>query len=245
ALRRRFELMVEQSGLETTPSRILTMSVLVALTFGFAGTLLRTSAVAGLLLAVVTGPIPILYVWVMRRRRINKLLGQLPGAFELMSRVIRAGQTMAQALQAVGDDFERPVSAEFSYCCEQQNLGLPPEAALRDLARRTGLLEVRIFVLAMLIQQQTGGNLAELLDKLATVMRDRFRIKGKIRTLTAEGRFQALILLGMPPLLGLALMVLNPGYGQVLLDHWGLLVGMAVSEAIGAVWIWRIVNFDF
>ena len=85
----------------------------------------------------------------------------------------------------------------------------------------------------------------EFLEKLATVMRDRFRIKGKIRTLTAEGRFQALVLLAMPPLLMLALMVLNPGYGRVLLEHWGLLVGMFVSEAFGALWIWRIVNFDF
>src|SRR5262249_46320133 len=99
--------------------------------------------------------------------------------------------------------------------------------------------------LALLIQQQTGGNLAELLDKLATVMRDRFRIKGKIRTLTAEGKFQALVLLAMPPVLMLVLMVINPAYGSVLLNHPRLIPGMLVSEAIGALWIQRIVNFDF
>ena len=83
-----------------------------------------------------------------------------------MGRVIRAGQTMSQALQAVADEFPPPIAGEFAYCYEQQNLGLSPETALRDLARRTGLMELKIFVLALLVQQQTGGNLAELLDKL-------------------------------------------------------------------------------
>ena len=102
-----------------------------------------------------------------RNARLEKLLSQLPDAFDLMARVIRAGQTMSQALQAVADEFAQPIAAEFAYCYEQQNLGLPPETALRDLARRTGLLEIKIFVLALLVQQQTGGNLAELLDKLS------------------------------------------------------------------------------
>jgi tight adherence protein B len=245
SVQRRFEMLVEQSGVETTPGRILALSAAIALVFGLGGTLLRASALAGFLLALVTGPIPILYVWIMRQRRLNKLLTQLPEAFDLMSRVIRAGQTMTQAMQAVGDDFEKPISAEFSYCCEQQNLGLPPEAALRDLARRTGVLEVRIFVLALLIQQQTGGNLAEMLDKLAAVMRDRSRIHSKIRTLTAEGRLQALVLLGLPPFLLLVILVLNPGYGSTLVDHPRLLAGMFISEGIGALWIRKIVNFDF
>ena len=105
-----------------------------------------------------------------------------------MGRVVRAGQTISQALQAVADEFPPPIAAEFAYCYEQQNLGLSPESALRDLARRTGLLEIKIFVLALLVQQQTGGNLAELLDKLSGIIRERFRIRGQIKTLTAEGR---------------------------------------------------------
>jgi tight adherence protein B len=243
--RRRYELLVEQSGLDTTPGRVLGISAGLALFLGTLATLLQSSALAGLLVALVAAPVPTLYVWVRRRRRLRKLQAQLPEAFDLMARVIRAGQTMAQALQAVAEDFEKPISAEFSYCYEQQNLGLPPEVALRDLAKRTGILEVKIFVLALLIQQQTGGNLAELLDKLSAVMRDRFRIQGKIRTLTAEGRFQALVLLGLPPLLLLALLVINPGYGQVLLEHPWLLAALFVSELIGALWIRKIVNFDF
>ena len=129
-----------------------------------------------------------------------------------MGRVIRAGQTMSQALQAVADEFPPPIAGEFAYCYEQQNLGLPPEAALRDLARRTGLLEIKIFVLALLVQQQTGGNLAELLDKLSDVIRERYQIRGKIKALTAEGRMQAIVLLALPPALFLIMLVMNRDY---------------------------------
>ena len=126
-----------------------------------------------------------------------------------MARVIRAGQTMSQALLAVADEFPPPIAGEFSYCYEQQNLGLSPETAFRDLARRTGLLEIKIFVLALLVQQQTGGNLAELLDKLSAIIRERYRIRGQIKTLTAEGRMQAMVLLALPPGMFLLMLVMN------------------------------------
>jgi tight adherence protein B len=243
--RRRFVMMVEQSGLEVTPSRLLGIALAVGLGVGSVVTLVRGSFLSGLLASLLFGVIPILYIWWKRRQRINKLQLQLPEAFDLMARVIRAGQTMTQGLLVVADDFEKPISEEFATCYEQQNLGLSPEVALRDLARRTGLMEIKIFVLALLIQQQTGGNLAELLDKLATIMRDRARIKGKIRTLTAEGRFQAMILMAMPPFLLVVVLLVNPAYGSVLFQYPKLLIAMAISEALGGLWIRRIVNFDF
>ena len=100
-------------------------------------------------------------------------------------------------------------------------------------------------MLAILVQQQTGGNLAELLDRLAALIRDRFRIRGKIKTLTAEGRMQAAVLLGLPPALFLVVLFLNRGYAQILLDQPSLLVGMFISELIGWLWIRRIIHFDF
>jgi tight adherence protein B len=175
----------------------------------------------------------------------NRLLTQLPDAFDLKSRCIRAGQTMSQALQAVTDEFDAPISAEFSLAFEQMNLGLPPEVAMRDLARRTGLLELKVFVLAMLIQTQTGGNLAEMLDKLSAIIRERSKIKGKLSALTAEGRLQAIILLALPPGLFLILLAINRPYAEVLLAHPILLVAIGVMELMGALWIRRIVNFDF
>jgi tight adherence protein B len=173
------------------------------------------------------------------------MLSQLPDAFDLMGRVVRAGQTLGQGFQAVADEFDRPIAGEFSYCYEQQNLGLPPDVALRDLARRTGLLELKIFVTAVLVQQQTGGSLAEMLDKLAGVIRQRYRIRGQIRALTAEGRLQAIILIGLPIVMFFGFMLFMPEYESKLLEH-PILIGVTLgAETLGALWIRRIVNFDF
>ncbi|NBO91017.1 MAG: hypothetical protein EBV06_01680 [Planctomycetia bacterium] len=162
-----------------------------------------------------------------------------------MARVLRAGQTSTQALQAVSDEFSPPLSTEFQYCFEQQNLGLSAELSLRDLAKRTGLLEMKIFVLGMLVQQQTGGNIAELVEKLATVIRGRQRIQGKIAALTAEGRIQAAILLLLPPVMFCILLIASPGYPLILFKYPSVIVGIAISELIGAVWIRQIVDFNF
>jgi tight adherence protein B len=240
-----FEALIEQSGLELSPKRVLLYMAATGLGVGILGSLLRQSLLIGGILGPIAASGPLLYVAYKRRVRLAKLMAQLPDAFDLMARVIRAGQTVVQALQAVADEFDPPISVEFAHCYEQQNLGLPPEVALRELARRTGQLEIKIFVLALLVQQQTGGNLAEILDNLAGVIRERFRIRGKIRTLTAEGRLQAIILLALPPVMFLLILSLNREYGMVLLQRPTLLFAMFVSELFGALWIRKIVNFDF
>jgi tight adherence protein B len=244
-LRRRFETLIEQSGLSITPRRLLFLSIAsataaaaLALTFGM-------GLIATAFATLIGACLPTAYVQYKRKQRLAKLLAQLPDAFELMARVIRAGQTVSLALQGVALEFDAPIAGEFAYCYEQQNLGLPPEIALRDLAKRTGLLEFKIFVLALLIQQQTGGNLAELLEKLSHVVRERFKMWGKIKALTAEGRLQAIVLLSLPPALLVVVLLLNRSYADVLFEHPGILIGMFLSEALGAWWIRSIVNFDF
>jgi tight adherence protein B len=244
-LRRRFEAMVEQSGLDLTPARLLTISAVAALVLGGMGGLVRQNILVAVVGAVLGGVVPVAYVNFKRSQRRDKLLSQLPDAFDLMSRIIRAGQTMAQALQAVADEFAPPIAGEFGFCYEQQNLGLPPETAMRELSRRTGLLELKIFVTALLVQQQTGGNLAEMLDKLSHIIRERYKLRGKIRALTAEGRFQGIILLGLPPAVFVMMMGLNRQYAGILLENSWLLWAMVISETLGAIWIRKIVNFDF
>jgi tight adherence protein B len=241
----RLAIMVMQSGLNLTVNRLLWISATVGVGAGAAVGLLRQSVLSGGIAALLFVCLPLLYVRLKQKARVNKLRGQLPDSFDLMARVIRAGQTLSQGLQAVGDEFEPPISAEFNYCYEQQNMGLPPDVALRDLARRTGVLEIKIFVLAVMVQQQTGGNLAELLEKLASIVRERFRMRAKITALTAEGRFQAIILLALAPVLFLVIMMLNRDYAQILIDRPQLLVVTAITQAAGALWIRRIVNFDF
>jgi tight adherence protein B len=245
SLRQRFVAVVEQSGLDLTPRKLLTYMALAGVGTGLLAGLVRPNVIvvaAGLLIGLA---VPFVYVCLKRKARLEKMLRQLPDAFDLMARVIRAGQTMSQALQAVADEFDEPIAGEFSYCYEQQNLGLSPEISLRDLARRTGLIEIKIFVLALLVQQQSGGNLAEILDKLAAVVRERFRIRAKIQALTAEGRMQAIVLLALPFIVMGLFMVMNERYADTVIRYPGLLVVMLVIESVGALIIRKIVNFDY
>ena len=198
SVRQRVALMIEQGGLSLTPDRLMVLVVGIGAVAGLAAGLLRHNVAVGLAAGLVAAPIPFVYVHLKRRARLQRLVRQLPDAFDMMGRVIRAGQTTEQAVQAVAEEFDQPLAGEFAYCAEQQNLGLSPERSFRDLARRTGLLDIKIFVLALLIQRQTGGNLAEVLDNLSGVVRERFRVQAKIRALTAEGRMQALVLLVLP-----------------------------------------------
>jgi tight adherence protein B len=212
---------------------------------GLLGGLLARNVLAGMFLGAVGSVVPVMYLIFKRRQRREKLLTQLPDSFELMSRILRAGQTISQAMHAVATEFAPPVSTEFGYCHEQQNLGLNMEAALHDLARRTGLIEVKIYVLALLVHRKSGGNLAELLDNLALIVRERFKIRSKIKALTAEGRFQACSLLVLPLIAFAGLLVVNRPYALKLLDYPWLILASVLSMAVGAYWIRRIVNFDF
>ena len=243
--RQRFVAMVEQSGLNVSPGRVLAIAGIASLSLAALAFAPRRSPVDAALAAFAGLGLPVWYVRRKRNARIEKLRSQLPEAFDLMARVVRAGQTLGQALVAVADEFPQPIALEFGYCYEQQNLGLSAELAFRELSRRAGVIELRIFVLAVLVQQQTGGNLSELLSNLAAIVRERYKIRGTISTLTAEGRMQGWILAAMPPLMLVLLLVLNPKYAMVLFDHPNILLGTFGFELIGALWIRKIVNFDF
>ncbi len=244
-LRERFVAMVAQSGVDVTPRKLIVLMAACGLGAAVLLGLIRPNVFVVPAAALAGASGPFLFVYLKWKARMEKMLAQLPDAFDLMARVIRAGQTMGQALQAVADEFDDPIAGEFAYCYEQQNLGLSPEVSFRDLARRTGLLEIKIFVLALLVQQQSGGNLAEILDKLSTVVRERFRIRAKIRALTAEGRMQALVLLVLPFVIMGIMMLMNAGYANTVVRYPGIVVLMLVIEGVGALWIRKIVNFDY
>jgi len=244
SLRERFNRLIDQSGVKIDPNRALTLVIGGSVGLGLLGEVVSGGkmAMVGLLLGAA---LPLGYYSVLRSRRQRKLQSQLPDVFDLMSRMLRAGRTISQSFQTVADELPRPACEEFGYAYEQQNLGLSPEAAMRDLARRTGLLELKIFVMAVMIHQQTGGNLADLLDKLADILRGRFRILGMIRSLTAEGRFQAIILLLLPPFLLGAITLVNRPYAAVLFEYPMMLIVMFSLMLLGALWMRKIINFDF
>jgi tight adherence protein B len=194
--------------------------------------------------AAAGAALPFAYLRFRGKRRRDQFVRQMPRAFELMGRVIRAGQSVPQAFQAVGDAFEEPLAGEFTRCQQQQNLGLPPEVVLQDMAKRSGVVEFRIFVMALLIQRQAGGNLSEVLDRLAALIRSRLRLRQQVRTLTAEGRLQGLTLVVLPFVMFAAMYVLNRKYAEVLLDHSALLWGTAALMTAGVLWIRKITNFE-
>jgi tight adherence protein B len=242
---KRFSTMVAQSGLDVQPERI----VQLAATMMIVGVVLVVAwprmwfVGLGVVALGMIGPVA--YVSAARKFRIHTLCMQLPEAFELMSRAVRAGQTIPGAMGLVGTQLKAPISEEFSVCCEQQNLGLPHDVALEELARRTGVMELQLFVVAMLVHRTAGGNPVEILDNLSEVIRKRVRLVGKARSATSEGRLQAMVLTILPIGAFAALFVLNRPYAQILIDRPYLIAGVIISQVLGGLWIRRIVNFDF
>ncbi len=240
-----YQTMIDQSGLEDfTWQKAFALSGVAAVLGAALGYFLFGGIGAGIL-ALVMGSLPTCVIKIKQSGRLNRLRSQLPDTFDLMARIIRAGQTMPQAMQAVSDEFPPPISLEFALCSEMMNLGIPPEDALQDLARRSGLIELKIFVLGLLITRETGGNLAEMLDNLAHVVRERFRIAGQISTLTAEGRMQAIVLMSLPPGMLVLISFLNPDYVSVFWEKPVLILSVLVLELLGWVWIRKIINFDY
>lgn len=237
--------LTEQSGWSITPKQIVMLSIMMALGAMLAFWLPFRSPLLGLVAGLVGAAAPVLVVNKARNRRLDQLRAQLPDALELMARILRAGQTVAQAMNSVSEEFAPPLGTEFGYCYDQQNLGLSPDIAFRELARRTGAMEIKIFVMAMMVHRQAGGNITELFDKLANIVRQRFRIRGEVRALTSEGRVQAMILLGLPVFMWCGLFLINRPYALELFDHKWLLFGTISSMGLGAFWIHKIINFDF
>ena len=241
----RLRIWIEQSGMRLKPLELIGASVFLGVTSAGAVAWFLSHAWLALAAFAMTASLPFGALAIERYRRTDKIRSQLPDALDLMSRMLRAGQTISQSLCGVADEFEAPIAEEFGYCYEQQNLGLSTEASMYEMARRTGVLEIRILVVALTIHRQAGGNLSELLDNLAKVIRERYRIQGQIRSLTADGRLQAAILLALPPILLVVLSISNREYVEILFRFPGILVGMFTFELFGALWLHRIVSFDF
>jgi tight adherence protein B len=147
----------------------------------------------------------------------------------------------------IAKEMPEPVAGEFRITFEEQNLGLPLKDALLNLTERMPLIDVRFFVTALLIQKESGGNLAEILDNLAHVIRDRFRIYGEVRVKTAHGRLTAGILVALPPIMGVLMWSLNPSYMEPLFrDVWGpyMLVAAAAMQVTGSILLWKIIRIE-
>jgi tight adherence protein B len=190
--------------------------------------------------AVLAGSLPSLYVLWKRNQRTKKLERQLPDALELIARGLRAGHALSSALKFAADEFDDPLGTEFGETLDEINFGISVADALRNLADRVHSPDIKYFVVSIIIQKDVGGNLAEIMDQIAHVIRERFKLRGKIRTLSAEGKLTAVILLALPFLVILALRFTNPDYIKLLWEESSGKIISVISASMMAVGIFVI-----
>ena len=239
--------LIDQSGVRTAPSAVVGMSLVVGLAAAFLVSLFVHSSFAAPLAGLVAAMAPC--AWLMRRRsaRQKRFEEQFPEALDLLARAIRAGHAFQTALGMVADELAEPVGPEFKKTFDQQNYGLPLRDALNEMAARVAILDVRFFVTAVLIQRDTGGNLSEILDNLANVVRERFKIKRQVRVHTAHGRFTGYVLLALPAALAIALTFINPEHMNLLFrEKMGqtMLIGALVMQTVGFFWIRHVIKIE-
>jgi tight adherence protein B len=182
-----------------------------------------------------------------RNKRIYKFEEHFPEALDLLSRAVRAGHAFSAGMKMVADELEDPVGPEFRKAFDEQNYGLPLKESLNGLAERMPLLDVKFFATAVLIQRETGGNLAEILDNLANVVRERFKIRRQVRVHTAHGRFTGYVLMALPAFLAVALMFINPEHMNLLFEErigQMMILLCIVMQGIGFIWIKQIVKIE-
>lgn len=236
---------VEQSGLPFSLEHLAIASSVA----GGLGALLGGLLTREPLGAVTVGLIGLMvFPWVVsstRKRRIETFTRQLPDVFDVMSRAVSSGQTVASALHLVGSECRPPISREFALCCEQQNLGLPQDTTLRDLARRVPVPELHIFVIALLVQRQCGGSPVEVLSSISDMIRKRLRLSNRVQALTGEGRMQAIVLTVLPIAAFAWLWIVQRDYIEVLLVRPWLIATVIGLQLVGTVWIRRTIRIDY
>ena len=238
---------IAQSGLRMKPGKILLLSGVA----GVGAYLLAGSFVHQILVPIAAGllgaAVPFAMIAFIRQRRLRKFEEHFPEALDLLGRAVRAGHAFTTGLEMVAKDSAEPIAGEFRTTFEEQNFGLPLRDSLLNMAERVPIVDVRFFVTALMVQKETGGNLAEILDELSRVIRERFRIYRDVRVKTAQGRLTALILILLPIAMFFALQVINPDYTKILFkDPLGppILAGAAILQVIGSVILWKIIHIE-
>ena len=239
--------LLERAGLQMTVGVLVLLCVFCAIVAATVGVLLSRYNVVGLVLALVAGPIP--YVWVRRKaaKRLARFEEQFPEAIDLIARALRAGHALPTALQLASEEVPDPVGGEFKLLFEKQNYGLSMAEALREFGDRVPVLDARFFVTAVMTQREMGGNLSEVLDKLATVIRDRFKVKRQVRAVSAHGRITGWVLGALPPAVAIILFVISPQHVRLLVDDpigVYMVVTALVLQVIGVLAIRRIVDVE-
>ena len=239
------ERIFEQADCNIRPSQLLLMGAAFAV-MGMTGSYLARVPVffvpvAGIIMLLI----PLGWLWNKRRVRFKKFAAQLPDALELVARALRAGHSLAAGMHVVAEEMPLPISQEFCRVYDEQNLGIPLEDAMRGMVERVPNLDLKFFVTSVSIQRQTGGDLAEILDKIGYVIRERYRILGQVKALTGEGRLSGVVLIALPFVLFLVMLHIKPDYVAVLwTDPEGIKMSIfgLFMQILGAAVIKKIVD---
>ena len=241
---RSFDRMIRQADMEITVSRLLAFCLAACVMAGLAAYTLLNSVMA-VLVAILGGILPLLYIAHKRKKRLIKFNSQLPDTLDLLGRSLAVGHAFSESLNQVASEMPDPIAKEFRITFEEQKLGLSTKAALDRLTERVPLLDLRLCITAMHIQRETGGNLAEILEKVAQTIRERFKLMEDFRTMTTSSRGSAWILCAIPFGIVLLITLLNPDYMTLLLhDQRGhyILAAAGVLQVLGIITINRIMN---
>lgn len=241
----RLKKMIDQADLQVTVMRLVLFSLTAAALGFLAAAMISISLPIRVLFAVIAGVLPFLHVMNKRKKRLKKFLQLLPDALDLMSRGLSAGHAFTESLQMVATEMPEPIASEFRKTYDEQNLGLSLKLALENMIQRIPLLDLRMCVTAIMIQRETGGNLSELLEKVAYTIRERFRIMEDLKTLTLSSRWSAWLLCGLPIFMAIYMTLMNPQYMEVMWrDPRGhnLLFIAAVMQILGMLMVQKIMK---
>jgi tight adherence protein B len=238
---------VDQSGVKISVSAVFLIACGLGIVLGFVvGAAIRMAA--GQLIGGMVGFAgPFVFLRYKRTRRMRSFEEHFPEALDLISRALKAGHAFVTGLKMVADEMPEPIGPEFRKTFDEQNFGLPLKDALNNLTERIPLLDVRFFSTAVLIQRETGGNLSEILENLAHVVRERFKILRQVRVYTAHGRLTGYVLLALPAFLAIALAFINPDHMQLLFqDRMGhvMLIAAACMQFAGYIWIKQVIKIE-
>jgi tight adherence protein B len=237
--------MFQQADCHIPPSTLFGIGLVLAVLGATVSLLAKVPWVFAPVTGLVLFSLPWVWLWNKRRQRLKKFASQLPDALELVARALRAGHSLAAGMHVVAEEMPSPIADEFGRVYEEQNLGIPIEEALKSMSDRVPNLDLRFFVTSVAIQRQTGGDLAEILDKIGYVVRERYRILGQVKALTGEGRLSGVVLIALPFALFAFMLHIKPDYVQALWTH-DLGIKMSIfaliAQVLGAIVIKKIVD---
>jgi tight adherence protein B len=248
-----FQIFLEQADLKVRAGNILILCVVSAAVLGVvgyfvAGSLPPNQSLLFVMVGVIVGAVlPYSYASYRRTKRFQRFEELFPNAIDTLARAVRAGHAFTTALELIANEISEPIASEFRKLFEEQKFGLPVRDALMNLAARVPLVDVKFFVTAVMLQRETGGNLAEILDNLSYVIRERFKIMRQVRVYTAQGRLTMMLLMGLPPIIVVVMLTTNPMFIRPLFaDPIGhtLVVGGIVLQTIGYFVIRKIIQIQ-